>query len=101
MRTQIKRNGEKSLLIKLDVPSDKLAALVKKAPRIRIVEGDANRPRREREVQEEAIDKESPPKPFGGILSKEDADTSKTTPNEADRGRFDRAKEALVFPLTV
>jgi hypothetical protein len=75
-----------------------LAALVKKAPRIKIVES-ISRQRRVRDVEEELVPQE-PIKPFGGILTKEDADTSKTTPTDIDRTRFDRAKESLVPPIS-
>lgn len=88
------------LLVKLHVASNKLASLVRK-PRIRIVEGSTGRKRRVREdeeVEEEqpVEQKREPEKPFGGILSKEDADTSKTTPTEIDRARFDRARDAAI-----
>lgn len=88
------------LLLKLRVASSKLAPLVRK-PRIRIVEGSTGRKRRVRENEE--VEEEQPveqkresEKPFGGILVKEDADTSKTTPTEVDRARFDRARDAAI-----
>jgi hypothetical protein len=88
------------LLIKLRVAASKLAPLVRK-PRIRIVEGNTGRKRRIREDEE--VEEEQPveqkrelEKPFGGILTKEDADTSKTTPTELDRARFDRARDAAI-----
>jgi len=91
------------LLIKLRVAASKLAPLVRK-PRIRIVEGNTGRKRRIREDEE--VEEEQPveqkrelEKPFGGILTKEDADTSKTTPTEVDRARFDRARDAAVVSL--
>jgi hypothetical protein len=87
------------LLIKLRVAPNKLAPLVRK-PRIRIVESMTGRKRRIREEEEEeeqpTESKPEPEKPFGGILTKADADTSKTTPTEIDRGRFERAREAAV-----
>ena len=100
LRTVTQRNGQKMLLVKLHVASNKLASLVRK-PRIRIVEGSTGRKRRVREdeeVEEEqpVEQKREPEKPFGGILSKEDADTSKTTPTEIDRARFDRARDAAI-----
>ena len=105
LRTVTQRNGEKMLLIKLHVASSKLAPLVRK-PRIRIVEGNTGRKRRIREdedVEEEAPveQKKETEKPFGGILSKEDADTSKTTPTEVDRARFDRARDAATVLFSV
>jgi hypothetical protein len=100
LRTIIQRNGEKSLLIKLRIASNKLGLLLHK-PKIRIVENNAvGRKRRAREDDEPEVvePKREPEKPFGGILTKEDADTSKTTPTEIDRARFDRAREAaMVF----
>jgi len=102
-RTVTQRNGEKSLLLKLHIAPVKLGPLVhKQQPRIRIVESSLVRKRRIEEVQEdveEAEPKRESEKPFGGILSKEDADTSKTMPMEIDRNRFDRARAAaLVCP---
>ena len=99
LRTIIQRNGEKMLLIKLRIASNKLAPLLHK-PRIRIVENIPGRKRRIRENEEpEVIEpKREPEKPFGGILTKEDADTSKTTPTDIDRARFERARET---PLVV
>lgn len=95
IRTIIQRNGQKSLLIKLRIASNKLAPLLHK-PRIRIVESTDGRKRRIREIEEQEVIelKREPEKPFGGILTKEDADTSKTTPSEIDRARFDRARES-------
>jgi hypothetical protein len=85
-------------MLKVHLPSAKLLGLIRKAvqpPRIRIVETE--RKRRVREVSE---DPPEPPKkdekPFGGILTKEDADTSKTTPVDIDRARFERARENAV-----
>ena len=43
--------------------------------------------------------RKEPEKPFGGILTKEDADTSKTTPTDLDRSRFERAKEIAAVPF--
>jgi hypothetical protein len=87
-------------LIKLRIASNKLAPLLHK-PKIRIVENNAvGRKRRVREDDEPEVveTKREPEKPFGGILTKEDADTSKTTPTEIERARFDRAREAaMVF----
>jgi len=74
------------------------------SPRIRIIESLSGRKRKLREEEEEPVPeiKKEPEKPFGGILSKEDADTSKTTPIEIDRARFERAKEAAVVrPLII
>ena len=98
IRTVIQRNGEKSLLIKLRISSSQLAPLVQKSPRIRIVESTVGRKRRIRETEEPEIvePKREIEKPFGGILTKEDADTSKTTPTEIDRARFDRARESAM-----
>jgi hypothetical protein len=104
LRTITQRNGEKMLLIKLRVTASKLAPLVRK-PRIRIVEGTSSgrkrRIREDEEVEEiPAEPKRELEKPFGGILTKEDADTSKTTPTEIDRMRFDRARDtAMVVPF--
>lgn len=85
------------LLIKLRIASNKLAPLINK-PRIRIVENTPGRKRRIRENEEPEIiePKREPEKPFGGILTKEDADTSKTTPTDIDRTRFDRARETAL-----
>jgi len=103
LRTVTKRNGEKSLVLKLRIAPAKLGPLVyKQQPRIRIVESSLRRKRRIEEAQEDAEEAESKresEKPFVGILSKEDADTSKTMPMEIDRNRFDRARAAAaVFP---
>jgi hypothetical protein len=91
------------LLIKLRVAASKLVPLVRK-PRIRIVEGSTGRKRRIREDEE--VEEEQPveqkretEKPFGGILTKEDGDTSKTTPTEVDRTRFDRARDAAIVSV--
>jgi hypothetical protein len=62
------------------------------------------RKRRNREENEEPEINEStkePEKPFGGILTKEDADTSKTTPTEIDRARFDRARESAMVLVSL
>lgn len=104
LRTVTKRNGEKSLVLKLRIAPAKLGPLVhKQQPRIRIVESSLERKRRIEDAQEdieEAEPKRESEKPFGGILSKEDADTSKTMPMEIDRNRFDRARAAAaVFPF--
>lgn len=103
-KTITNRNGEKSLLLKIHVLPSKLAALIRKAapsPKIRIIEGLSGRKRKVREEEEEvAVEvRKEHEKPFGGILSKEDADTSKTTPTEVDRARFERAKEAAAVEL--
>jgi len=103
-KTVTNRNGEKSLLVKIHVVPTKLATLIRKAapsPRIRIIEGLSGRKRKVREGEEEvAVEvRKEPEKPFGGILSKEDADTSKTTPTEVDRARFERAKEAAAVEI--
>ena len=97
LRTTIQRNGDKMLLIKLRIASNKLAPLLHK-PRIRIVEIAPGRNRRVREHEEPEITepKRELEKPFGGILTKEDADTSKTTPTDIDRVRFDRARETAM-----
>ncbi len=85
------------LLIKLRIASNKLAPLLHK-PRIRIVENTPGRKRRIPENKEpELIEpNREPEKPFGGILTKEDADTSKTTPTDSDRARFDHAREGAM-----
>jgi hypothetical protein len=87
-------------MLKVHIPSTKLLGLIRKAvqqPKLRIVE--TGRKRRLKEVSE---DPPEPPKkdekPFGGILTKEDADTSKTIPVEIDRARFERARENAVYP---
>lgn len=106
-RTVTNRNGEKSLLLQIQVPPTKLVAMVRKAvqPRIRIVENHPNRKRRAYEDEEEEVVEtpKEPEKPFGGILTKEDADTTRQTPNEIDRARFERAREKSLVrsPLIV
>ena len=89
------------LLVNLRVSPSKLGPLVRK-PHIRIVEGGSGRRRgtidgeeEEDQVVEQTKDQE---KPFGGILSKEDADMSKTTPTDVDRARFERARDAAMVP---
>ncbi|KAI5808085.1 hypothetical protein DFH27DRAFT_478771 [Peziza echinospora] len=42
-----------------------------------------------------APDDDDKQKPYGGILSEADADTSKTVPTQIDRGRFEQAKQEV------
>lgn len=49
--------------------------------------------------EEEPVEPKVEEKPFGGILSNEDADTSRQTPTEIDRARFERAKEKPMVHL--
>jgi hypothetical protein len=104
-RTITNRSGERSLLLKILIPPTKLVAMVRKGvhqPRIRIVESQPSRKRRIQEDEEEepVEPKKEPEKPFGGILTKEDADTTRQTPNDIDRARFERAREkSLVRPM--
>jgi MYST family zinc finger domain len=100
LRTETKRTGERTLIMKLRISPDKLNALLApKQPRIRIVEG------RRRPETEERDDlpspKKDPEKPFGGILSKDDADVQKTTPTDLDRTRFDRARSVAAVPTSI
>ena len=96
-RIGTRRDGQKMLLMKLHISPAKLAPLVRK-PQIRIVESASGRKRQITEVEDEepAEHKRNTEKPFGGILTKDDADTSKTTPTEIDRSRFERARENII-----
>lgn len=98
LRTETKRTGEKTLVIKLRISSDKLSTLLApKQPRIRIVEG-----RRQTEERDDPTSpKRDTEKPFGGILSKDDADVQKTTPTDLDRTRFDRARSVAAVPTSI
>jgi len=103
-RTVIQRNGQKSLLVKVKLQLDRFPELQRKStPRIKIVESASGRKRRIQEEEEEEVvePKKESEKPFGGILSKEDADTSKTTPVDIDRVRFERARESAAVLLTL
>jgi len=92
-RTVTNRMGERSLLMKLRISPNKLTAITNKVanPKIRIVESTS---RKRRLMDEEGpTERKAEEKPFGGILSNDDADTFRQTPTEIDRARFERAKE--------
>jgi hypothetical protein len=80
--------------MKLRISTNKLTGVINRAvlPKIRIVES-VPRKRRVQEEEEAALEPKVEEKPFGGILTKEDADTSRQTPTELDRARFERAKD--------
>jgi hypothetical protein len=80
--------------MKLRISTNKLTGVINKAvhPKIRIIES-TSRKRRLHEEEEAAPEPKIEEKPFGGILTKEDADTFRQTPTEVDRARFERAKE--------
>jgi hypothetical protein len=93
--------GERSLLVKLRLAPNQLTEIIKKAghPKIRIHES-ASRKRRLMD-EEEPTEPKGEEKPFGGILSIEDADTLRQTPTEIDRARFERAKEKSMVPVVL
>jgi hypothetical protein len=100
-RTTTNRNGQKSLLLTVRLSPAKLVGInARSPPAQRHVRLDPPRGQKRRVPDDEdRVEDREPAKPFGGILTKEDADTSKTTPTELDRSRFDRARDlALVHP---